>query len=326
MSDDSYATTYHAPVLVDEVLRWLDVTDGGLYVDGTAGGGGHSEAILEASSPDGQLVAIDRDPEAVDETRNRLERFGDRVTVVEANFSDTPGVLRRLGRSGVDGWLIDAGVSSRQFDEPSRGFSFREAGPLDMRMGPEAMTVAELLDDVDVDELARILREYGEVDRSRRLASAILDARGDGRLETTKQLAELVDERRGTPDWMRDSIHPATLVFQALRIAVNRELEHLEMAVESIPEVVDGGGRAVFISFHSLEDRIVKHGLRRLADPCVCPPDFPRCGCHARPFGEVLTRGPVTASESEIESNPRARSAKLRAFELFDDGGRWPDA
>ena len=324
MSDEEYATTYHTPVLVEEVLEYLAVESGRCYVDATAGGGGHTEALLAASEPDGEVIAVDRDPEAVEQVRDRLGG-DDRLTVERANYSELPEVLRRLGNPPVDGLLIDAGVSSHQLDEARRGFSLRREGPLDMRMGPEAPTVAEYLDDVDVDELAGVLGDFGEISGSHRLARVLLEARAEGELETTTDLADLVEDRRGTPPWKKSSIHPATLVFQALRIAVNRELEHLADAVELIPEVVAGGGRAVIISFHSLEDRIVKHGFRRLAEPCVCPPDLPRCGCGAESFGEVLTKGPVMASDDEVESNPRSRSAKLRAFRLFEDGGRPPN-
>ncbi len=319
MPENNHATPYHAPVLVEEVLHWLDVGEGKRFVDGTAGGGGHTEAILESSAPDGQVLALDRDPRAVEETKNRLGDAGGRLSVVAANYGETYQVLKELNWPPVDGWLIDAGVSSHQFDEPQRGFSFRAAGPLDMRMGPEVQTVAEFLDETDIDNLARVLREYGEVRRSWPLARAIVEARRAGELETTTDLAELVESRRPRHRGRgSSSIHPATLVFQALRIAVNRELEFLEAAVDAIPDVVAPGGRAVFISFHSLEDRIVKHGFRRLADPCVCPPDLPRCGCGEVPVGEVLTKKPVQASDKERQENPRARSAKLRAFAAFE--------
>lgn len=319
-SSDKYATTYHAPVLVDETLQWLDVISGGIYLDGTAGGGGHTEAILEASKPDGRVLALDRDPRAVKEVEERLgARYAERLTVRKANYSEAPKVLRELGWPQVDGWLIDAGVSSHQLDEAPRGFSFQQEGPLDMRMGPEAQTVADYLDDVDAEELARALHVYGEVRGSRRLAREILLARKEGRLETTGDLADLMVAKTGGRSYGKGkSIHPATLVFQALRIAVNRELEHLEAAVEAIPDVVAEGGRAVFISFHSLEDRIVKHGFRRLTDPCTCPPDFPRCVCNPVPVGEVLTRKPIMASDEECERNPRARSAKLRALRVLN--------
>lgn len=323
MSDEQdHTTDYHAPVMVQEVLEWLDVSSGTRLMDGTAGGGGHTEAMLEAAGPQGRVVALDRDPRAIREVRDRL---GDdeRLEVVEANYAEASRVLERLGWPKVDGWLIDAGVSSHQLEDPDRGFSFQREGPLDMRMGPRARRVADLLDETDVDELTRMFRDYGELSDARHLAEVIVEARREGRLETTSDLADLVEEHRGRPPWEQSSIHPATLVFQALRIAANRELAHLKEAVQAVPEVVADGGRAVFISFHSLEDRIVKHGFRRLADPCVCPPDLPRCGCEADSFGTVLTSGPVRPTEREVENNPRARSAKLRAFEVRS-GGRWP--
>ena len=316
LEGERYATAYHAPVLVEEVLHWLDVKSGKRFIDGTAGGGGHTEAILEASAPDGQVLALDRDPEAVREVRERLKDYGDRLIVVEANYGDAIEVLDQVGWPAVDGWLIDAGVSSHQLDEAQRGFSFQYEGPLDMRMGPEAPTVAEYLDDIDVDELAKVLKKYGEVRRSWPMARKIVDARRDGQLETTQDLAQLVLSATSAKRRRESTIHPATLVFQALRIAVNRELEHLERAVEAVPDVVANDGRAVFISFHSLEDRIIKHGFRRLADPCTCPPDLPRCGCGRVPFGEELTRKPVMADEAEVSANPRSRSAKLRAFRV----------
>lgn len=315
-TDESYASSYHVPVLVREVLEWLEVADGKSFVDGTAGGGGHTEAILEASGPDGRVLAIDRDPDAVQQVKRGLGDFGERLTVRRANYAATRRVLNEERWEKVDGWLVDAGVSSHQLEQRDRGFSFQYDGPLDMRMGPEAQTVGELLDAAEVDELADVLRTYGEVKGSRRLAEAIVDARRQGTLETTRDLAELVENKRGKGPRRPGGIHPATLVFQALRIAVNRELEHLQRAVEQIPSVVQSGGRAVFISFHSLEDRIVKHGFRNLANSCVCPPDLPVCGCDAVSEGEVLTRGPVEASSEECRKNRRARSAKLRAFRV----------
>ncbi len=304
--------------MLGEVLEWLDVKPGKHFVDGTAGGGGHTAAILEASSPDGRVLAIDRDPQAVRQVEKRLEAYGDRLVVRQANYGETNRVLEELGWESVDGWLVDAGVSSHQLDEAGRGFSLQKEGPLDMRMGPDARRVADFLDEVEVEELARILRDYGEIKRSWSLANAIVEARRAGDLETTRDLARLVESRSRQRRSKGPTIHPATLVFQALRIAVNRELEHLESAVEMIPEVVKAGGRAVFISFHSLEDRIVKHGFRRLADPCVCPPDLPRCGCGQMPYGEVLTRRPVRPSQAECETNRRARSARLRAFRVVE--------
>lgn len=323
MGSQEFSSSYHAPVLVEETLHWLAVESGGRYVDGTAGGGGHSEAILKASAPRGQLLALDRDPEAIAEVRGRLGAiYQGRLRLVQANYSEAAQILEEIGWEKVDGWLIDAGVSSHQLDEAQRGFSFQQEGPLDMRMGPDSMTVSELLEEIDEEELATILRDYGEVRRSRRLARAILSAHNQGELKTTTALAELVASKsppRHRHRGRQVTIHPATLVFQALRIAVNKELEHLAEAVRQIPKVVRPGGRAVFISFHSLEDRIVKLGFRRLQDPCTCPRDFPRCVCGARPQVEVLTRRPITAGADELEANPRARSAKLRALRVLAD-------
>ena len=308
---------YHIPVLVEEVLTWLDAAPGKSFVDGTLGGGGHAEAILERTGPDGRLLGIDRDPMAREEAASRLERFGDRVEIVAGNYGDVTAHARGFGPA--DGFLVDAGVSSRQLDDPDRGFSFREAGPLDMRMGPEAPTLEEYLSAVDEDDLAGALRAYGEVRGARRIAREILVEFRAGHIRDTAQLAEVVARvapgRGGAR--RRTRIHPATLVFQALRIAVNEELDALERAVEAVPIVVRAGGRAVFISFHSLEDRIVKQGFRDLASDCVCPPGLPECVCDAVAQVSILTSRPVRATQAEIESNPRARSAKLRAVEVL---------
>ncbi|WP_230469935.1 16S rRNA (cytosine(1402)-N(4))-methyltransferase RsmH [Lujinxingia vulgaris] len=314
MSSNLYASEYHAPIMVEEVLHWLNVMPGGLYVDGTAGGGGHSAAILDRSAPDGRLIAIDRDPEALSAVRERLaEEAGSRLTLVNANYAQAAEILAERGAL-ADGWLVDAGVSSHQLDEPSRGFSFQQPGPLDMRMGPDVPTLAEYLETTSREELARVIKVYGEVRGSWGVAGAILGAFSRGELKTTTDLADVVaSKQRGGSR----KIHPATLVFQALRIAVNRELEHLEAAVRQIPDVVKPGGRAVFVSFHSLEDRIVKHTFRELADPCTCPRDFPRCACGKEPLVEVLTRQSVVAGDEEVQTNPRARSARLRAIEVL---------
>jgi 16S rRNA (cytosine1402-N4)-methyltransferase len=315
----TYATEYHAPVMVAEVLDCLAVRDGGRYVDGTAGGGGHSQAILEASAPEGRLLAVDRDPDAIAEVSQRLADAEDRVEVVQGNYGDLIDICREHDFLGVDGLLIDAGTSSHQFDDAERGFSFSKEGPLDMRMGPDAPTLEEYLAAVDREELARVLRTYGEMRSAWRVAGAILGALDEGALETTVDLAQVVEGAvgRGAGSGRRSKIHPATLVFQGLRIALNRELDSLERAVEAVPEVVAAGGRAVFISFHSLEDRIVKHGFRALAEDCVCPPDLPVCGCDAVARVQVLTSRPMRPTEAELEQNPRARSARLRAVQVL---------
>ncbi|MFW5966236.1 MAG: 16S rRNA (cytosine(1402)-N(4))-methyltransferase RsmH [Persicimonas sp.] len=320
MSDrETYASEYHVPIMVAEVLEQLDVVPGGRYVDATAGGGGHTAALLDASAPDGRVLAIDRDPEAIDEVRTRLDGAGGRLQTVRGNYGRLVELCAEYDFLDADGLLVDAGISSHQVDEAERGFSFRKEGPLDMRMGPEAVSLEDYLEAVDRRELTRVLETYGDVRGAYRIAGAILEEFGEGRIETTLDLADCVE--RVAPGWSsagrRTGMHPATLVFQALRIAVNRELEHLERAVEAVPEVVASGGRAAFISFHSLEDRIVKHGLRDLANDCVCPPDLPVCGCDAVARVRVLTSSPIRASEEEVDKNPRARSAKLRAAEVL---------
>jgi 16S rRNA (cytosine1402-N4)-methyltransferase len=317
--DKTYGVDYHVPVMVDEVLEYLEVGPGGRYIDGTAGGGGHTEAILEASAPDGQVLAIDRDPDAIEQVTERVARFGDRATVVQGNYGGVVDVARAHGFDDADGFLVDAGVSSHQLDEPERGFTYRDSGPLDMRMGPDAPTAKAYLESVHADDLADALYQYGEIRSSRKMAAAIKQAVESGELETTADLAGLVEDvlGHGGGAGRSTSMPPATLVFQAIRIAVNRELDHLERAVEAVPEVLRVGGVAAFISFHSLEDRIVKHGFRELATDCVCPPDFPVCGCDAVATIEIVTRKPITAGEDELARNPRARSAKLRVARVI---------
>ncbi len=315
----TYGTDYHVPVMVPEVLEYLDVAPAGRYVDGTAGGGGHSAAILEASAPDGRVLAIDRDPEAIETVRERLEDAADRLTLVQGNYGDVLQICQVHDFVDVDGMLVDAGVSSHQLDEAERGFSFSQEGPLDMRMGPDAPTLEEYFEAVELDELTRALKVYGEVRKAYYVARAILEAFDAGELQTTVDLADVVEKTvgHGAGSGRGTSIHPATLVFQGLRIAINRELDSLEAAVKAVPDVVRTGGRAVFISFHSLEDRIVKHGFRELAEDCICPPGLPVCGCDAVQRVEILTSKPVYASEAEVERNPRARSARLRAVEVL---------
>lgn len=310
----SESQKYHTPVLVDEVVDRLAVDGGTRFVDGTVGGGGHTEAIVEAGGPSVQVLAIDRDPNAIEAARSRLRHVRDHIDIVQGNYSRAVEICEERGFGPVDGLLVDAGVSSRQLDDPERGFSLRAEGPLDMRMGPDAERVDRFLDRATAGQVAEALRDYGDLRETERFARELLEARRSGRLETTTDLVDLVDEgsiraRRGTD--------PAHLVFQALRIAVNDELDHLRRAVERVPELVQSGGRAVFISFHSLEDRIVKHGFRSLAESCVCPPDLPVCGCDATAEVEILTSSPVRPSEEETSENPRARSARLRAVRVL---------
>jgi 16S rRNA (cytosine1402-N4)-methyltransferase len=307
------AGSIHASVLLEEVLRALQPKDGGLYIDATCGLGGHSEAILAASAPTGRLLGVDRDPIAIELATGRLARFGSRATIVEGDFSDLEVYAKASDMVPADGVVADLGVSSLQLDDPKRGFSFMKAGPLDMRMGPRVgSTAAELLETYDRDGLVRVLKEFGEVHRARQIAEAILGARDEGALNTTEDLADVVERasggRRGSP------IHPATRAFQAIRIAVNRELEELARLLRVLPELVRPTGRVAIISFHSLEDRLVKHAF---GDPEMEP--MPR-GLPVEPARKkgpwtLLTKKPITPSEGEIESNPRSRSAKMRVAE-----------
>jgi len=308
----------HRPVLLKETLKFLAPERGGLFIDCTVGLGGHSEAILE-SSGDTRVVGMDLDPAALDYSRQRLAPFGVRFRAFQANFREIAEVLSRAGERDPRGVLVDLGVSSLQFDSPERGFSFRFDAPLDMRMDPTSgAPAADLLQQLPESEIARIIYEFGEERHSRRIARRIVERREQGRpVTTTKELADLV--LGATGGGKRNQIHPATRTFQALRIAVNNELEGLGDFVEAAVDLLEPGGRFVGISFHSLEDRILKQELRRLSGQCQCPPRLPVCTCGARKVVEVLTRRPVTPGDREIDENPRARSAKLRACRKLGD-------
>ena len=304
------AENLHKPVLLAETLQLLSPQADQIFVDATLGLGGHSEAIL-ANFSKTRVIGIDQDAEAIELANERLEKFGERIKIFRANFSDIKQVL---GDVKVDGVLADLGVSSLQFDSESRGFSFRFDAKLDMRMDADAdtETAAELLETLSECSIARIIYEYGEERFSRRIARRIVESRERGEpIKTTGELAELVKKsvRRGK----KDKIHPATRTFQALRIAVNRELEILEAFIRDSIDVLKKDGRLVVITFHSLEDRIVKQTLQKLAGKCFCPPRMPICVCGAVKEIEILTRKPLVPSEPEREENPRARSAKLRA-------------
>jgi 16S rRNA (cytosine1402-N4)-methyltransferase len=303
----------HRPVLLRETIELLEARRGGLFVDGTLGLGGHSEAILEAS-PETRVVGIDRDAEALGLANERLARFGTRFRAFHADFREITSVVEEAGGRDVQGVMVDLGVSSLQFDTGRRGFSFREDAPLDMRMDAsgDEETAAELLARLPEEEIARIIFEYGEERRSRRIARWIVERRERGEpVETTKQLSDLV--ARAVGHRKGDKIHPATRTFQALRIAVNRELEGLGEFVEEAVDLLAPGGRFAAISFHSLEDRIMKQTLRRLSGRCECDPRSPVCSCGARRAVDILTHRAVVAGEEEVSENPRARSAKLRA-------------
>ncbi len=294
----------HVPVLVREVLATLEPRPGGAYLDCTVGGGGHAEAILEAAGPPSRVVGIDRDPEAITVARERLGRFGDRVRLVQGDFRELPRLISELRLEGFDGVLFDLGISSLQLDDPSRGLRFSAEGPLDMRMDRESggLAARELLHELSEMDLTRIIREYGEERWARQIARGIVNARSQGSLETTRDLAAVVARAIPRRFWPR-RIHPATRTFQAVRIAVNQELTGLEEALEVATGHLNPGGRIAVISFHSLEDRVVKHLFRRLAAP------------GAVPGVRIITRRPVTPSPEERAQNPRARSAKLRGAE-----------
>ena len=303
----------HRPVLLQETIELLGASGGGLFVDGTLGLGGHSEAILEASS-DARVIGIDRDREALELARSRLAKYGSRFRAFHANFREIERVVEDAGEPEIQGVLVDLGVSSLQFDTGERGFSFRQDAPLDMRMdaGGDEETAAELLARLPEEEIARIIFEYGEERRSRRISRWLVERRERGEpVETTKALADLVARAVGYRK--TDKVHPATRTFQALRIAVNRELEGLAEFAETAIDLLQPDGRFVAISFHSLEDRIMKQTLRRLAGQCECSPRAPVCSCGARRAVEILTRRPLVPREEEVSENPRARSAKLRA-------------
>lgn len=304
----------HLSVMPEEVLQYLQPQADQLYLDGTVGAGGHSRLILEASVPSGRVIGLDRDPQALAKATEVLAGFGGRVRLRHANFSTATQVLAELGEPALDGLLLDLGVSSYQLDAPQRGFSFRSEAPLDMRMDQTTgVTAAEVLNSCDAAELTRIFREYGEERYAGRIARKIERERRQAPLETTRQLAELV--RGAVPGgFVPGRIHPATRVFQALRIHVNQELDHVAKGLEQGLELLQVGGRMVIISFHSLEDRLVKQFFAAQARSCICPPRLPLCNCGHQARVEVLTRKGVRAGEAEVNANPRARSAVLRAI------------
>ena len=305
----------HLSVLPDEVLRFLDPRPGGVYLDGTLGGGGHAELILEKCAPGGILIGIDRDRQALQAASQRLATHGKRFKPVQGNFAGLIQHLDLLQIKSLDGFILDLGVSSHQLDTASRGFSFQQDAPLDMRMDTDGgQTAADLLNICTEQELERIIRDYGEERWARRIASFITDARQNARIETTMQLVDII--KGAVPRAMWDErIHPATRTFQALRIAVNGELASLEKGLRSALDLLAPGGRGVAISFHSLEDRIVKHMFREYATGCICPRRAPLCTCGQAPRVKILTGRPVTAGNEENQANPRARSAKLRAVQ-----------
>ena len=305
---------HHVSVLLQECIDGLNIRPDGIYVDGTLGGAGHSSQIA-ARLTTGRLIGIDRDPVALKAAGERLKPFGDRVTLVHSNFCEIETVLRDLGISGVDGILMDLGVSSPQLDDAERGFSYMADAPLDMRMnGEDHMTARDVVNPWSYEELRRILYDYGEERYAPQIAAAICRRREVSPIETTLELVDIIRSAM-PPAALREKQHPAKRSFQAIRIAVNDELGSVEkVMVDAIP-CLNPGGRLAIITFHSLEDRIVKNGMANAAKGCTCPPNFPVCVCGNKPKVKLISRKPIVASDEELEVNPRSRSAKLRVCE-----------
>jgi 16S rRNA (cytosine1402-N4)-methyltransferase len=307
----------HLPVLVDEVIEMLAPAPGSLHIDATLGGGGHTERILEAANPDGRLLGLDADPAAIARVEARLRaRFGARLVLRQANFRELADVAPASGFDAVDGCLFDLGLSSFQLADRERGFGFRAGGPLDMRFDPSrGVPAAELLASLDAAELTALFRRYGEEPKAPRIARAIVDARRVAPVATADELAALVERVAPPNPRIRRRTHPATRVFQALRIAVNEELDALQAGLASALDLLRPGGRLVVLSYHSLEDRIVKRFFQAERRGCICPPELPVCVCGRNPRLRLVTSPSLTPTDAEIAVNPRARSARLRAAE-----------
>lgn len=302
----------HKPVLLDECIEALAICSDGVYVDGTLGRAGHSSEIAKRLSAGGRLIGIDRDLDAIEAGRERLDEYKENVTLYHGNFRDMAYILDELEIDAADGILLDLGVSSPQLDEAERGFSYMEDAPLDMRMDrTEGMTAAELVNTVAKEELERILFEYGEERYSRRIAANIVKYREKKGIETTLELVGIIKSAMPSAA-LKEKQHPAKRSFQALRIAVNDELGALSQVLENAVGCLKPGGRLAIITFHSLEDRLVKKSFQQLANPCTCPSELPMCVCGKKPMIEIATRKPIIPTAVEIERNPRARSAKLR--------------
>ena len=302
---------HHVSVLLEECVTGLNIRPEGIYVDGTLGGAGHSCRIAERLTT-GRLIGIDRDPVALKAAGERLAPYGDRVTLVHSNFCRMASVLEGLGISGVDGILLDLGVSSPQLDDGQRGFSYMADAPLDMRMdGGDALTADTVVNTWSYEELKKILYEYGEERYAPAIASAIVRRRETAPIRTTLELVDVIRSAM-PPAALREKQHPAKRSFQAIRIAVNDELNSVAKAMEAAIPLLNSGGRLAVITFHSLEDRIVKNAMAAAAKGCICPPEFPVCVCGRKPQVDILTRKPIVSAPQELERNPRARSAKLR--------------
>lgn len=303
----------HVPVLYQEVIDALNVKPDGIYVDGTVGGVGHASGVAQLLNENGTLVAVDRDQTALSEARSVLDKYSCTKIYIHDNYSNLPAYAEELG--GVDGILLDIGVSSYQLDTPERGFSYMNDAPLDMRMDEsDAFTAYEIVNAYPESELFRVIKDYGEEKWASRIAKFIVNARAEAPIETTYQLVDII--KAAIPaSARREGPHPAKRTFQALRIEVNGELSHLKAAVEALPDMLNSGGRLAIITFHSLEDRIVKEAFARRLDPCTCPKELPVCVCGKVADVKRVTKKPIVASKHELAENPRARSAKLRVIE-----------
>lgn len=305
----------HKPVLYQETIEALRIRPDGIYVDGTLGGGGHSFGILQQLSQEGRLIGIDRDEDAIRAASERLAPFAGQAVIIRGNYEDMPAILRGQGIAGADGILLDLGVSSYQLDEAERGFSYREEAPLDMRMDRrDERSAYDVVNGCTEMELFHMIRDYGEDRFAKNIAKHIVAERQKAPIRTTTELAEIV--RQAIPAKLREGGgHPAKRTFQAIRIEVNRELDILKDSIDGLIDLLNPEGRLCIITFHSLEDRIVKTAFRRAEDPCICPPDFPVCVCGRKPKGKVITKKPIVSAAEELAENPRAHSAKLRVFE-----------
>ena len=305
----------HKSVLLNETIDGLNIQPDGIYVDGTLGGGGHAYEVCRRLGDKGSIVGIDQDAAAIEAAGNRLKDFGEKVTIVRSNYCDMKSKLHELGIDKVDGIVLDLGVSSYQLDTAERGFSYREDAPLDMRMDTrQKMTARDIVNDYEEMELYRVIRDYGEDKFAKNIAKHIVAARKEKPIETTGELTEII--RASIPmKYQKKSGHPAKRTFQAIRIELNRELEVLKDSLDDMIDLLNPGGRLCIITFHSLEDRIVKSAFRKNENPCTCPSDFPVCVCGKVSKGSILTRKPILPSEEEMEENSRAKCAKLRIFE-----------
>ena len=317
----------HRSVLLEETIEGLKIKPDGIYLDGTLGGGGHSSEILRRLQG-GHLIGIDQDEEALEAAGRRLSEFGEEgknFTLIRATYCNAAETVRSLGYRGVDGIVLDLGVSSYQLDNAERGFSYRYDAPLDMRMdNRQTLTAKEIVNDYPENELYRVIRDYGEEQFAKNIAKHIVQARQKGPIETTGQLNELISAAIPAKIQKKGG-HPSKRTFQALRIECNRELEVLKNSIDGLIGLLNPGGRICIITFHSLEDRIVKTAFRRNENPCTCPPDFPVCICGKKSLGRVITRKPILPSEEEMEENPRSKSAKLRIFEKAEAEERTDD-